>query len=153
LKGPKFRYTLEPILQTRTWDRDALLSDLGKINETVTTQCRTLAHLEQEITAVASHCKDNMSSADRFGIERLRIATTYLGDLTGRRAEEKNKLFRLEEERDRVAEQLTRSQKALDAVESHKDETRLVFRNAQAAQGIKELDDHWAMLQQHSGKP
>lgn len=149
MKGGRFRYALEPVLLTRQWDRDALLAELGKANGAVAEQARKLAALENEMAVATADWKRNAAAAGGLTVDRLRIVNIYIHDMAARCEEEKRRLADLEHERDALAESLSRSQKAVEAVESHKDETRAAFRKVQAATAIKESDDHWSMLQQH----
>jgi flagellar export protein FliJ len=151
LNGKRFRYALEPVLLTRQWSRDALLVELGNANSAVAEQVSKLEALEKELAVAATDSKANAAASAGLSVDRLRITTTYMRDLAARRNETKQRLTELEHERDELTQQLARSQKAVEAVESHKEESKLAFRKIQAAAAIKESDDHWSMLQQHTG--
>ena len=151
MKGGRFRYALEPVLLTRLWDRDALLAELGKANGAVAEQTKKLAALENDMAAATTDWKRNAQASGGLTVDRFRIVNLYLHDLAARCEAEKRILAELEHERDALAERLSRSQKAVEAVESHKDEMRVAFRKGHAAMALKESDDHWSLLQQHTG--
>lgn len=151
MKGNRFRYVLEPVLLTRQWDRDGVLAELGKANGAVAEQAIKLEALDKAMAAATGDFKRSAEMPAGLSIDRLRISTTYIHDLGARREEAKQILADLECERDELVEQLTRSQKSVEAVESHKKDSLLAFRRIQVAAAIKESDDHWSMLQQHTG--
>ena len=150
MKGARFRYALEPVLLMRQWDRDALLAELGKANGTVAEQAVKLTALKKEMAVAADDWKRNAAASDGVTIERLRIMNVYIQDLAARYEEAKRQHAYLEQVRDELAERLVQSQKAVEAVESHKEDMHVAFRKVQASAAIKESDDHWSMLQQHT---
>lgn len=144
----KFRYVLEPVLLMRQWDRDALLADLAAANAALDKAQGEVERLELEIAAVTQEWQQAATTSTGIAVHKIAILSRYLDDLIGRR-DVAQQLVRLKErEREGLAEETMNQQKAVEAIELHKDDMRAIHRKAQANAALKEADDHWSTLQE-----
>jgi len=141
-----FRYALEPVRLTRKWSLDALLTDLGSLNASLSGCKSRLSRVADEMQAASSEWKKLASGRDGFDVGNLKVMNDYIRHLSDRHTVLKEEVEKLEEERNMLIDQVNRSKKELDAVEEHRDRMHSGFLQSRLRVDLKSADNHWNAL-------
>ena len=143
----RFRYALEPVLLTRRWALDALLLALGEHNAAVAAQAALQAQTQACYDAAASDWRALAATAEAQSVQTFAVNGRYLGDLGRQLREQAAHMEALSAARDEVIGQVVSAQRALEAVERHRDEMRRQYIQKRVSADFKLADDQWNTLQ------
>lgn len=149
----RFHYALQPVLLSRTWALDALKLELGECNAALAGLQQQRAAIEHESAAVNQAWQTRSSAAGNFSVDGFATVIAYLGQLDGHLRRKSEEIALAAGERDALIERVVEGQRALDAVEEHRDKMFALFRKEETSAQFKVADDHWSTLhvrdQQH----
>lgn len=143
----RFRYALEPLRLTRRWELDALLTGLADCHAQVRAQQQALDALDESLAQARGHWLAGQAEGSVLALESLALLGRYLNDGVARRHDLAQALAKLEAERDAAAQRAAQAQRALDAVEDHRDECHAGYRRMRAGGDLKLADEHWNVMQ------
>ncbi|ATQ74324.1 hypothetical protein CR152_07235 [Massilia violaceinigra] len=149
MSGARFRYALEPILLTRRWDHDALLGELAERNVAIRQQQEAIGALQAQSEQLALEWAGVCASGQALPVERFARTTRYLSQLAGQVRAEQAALAQLQAGRDELVDRVMASQRAIEAVEEHRDEMKAKFVQLRLSGDFKIADDQWNTL--HAG--
>jgi flagellar biosynthesis chaperone FliJ len=143
-----FSYALAPVLLTRTWELDALLLELGQCNEKLAGERQQLQELQARTQEVSQAWAEAASpGAEGFSVQGLELVTRFLGDLHAQTRVLEEAFAKTALERDGLIASVTKAQRALEAVEQHRDDMKAQFVRLRASGDFKAADDQWNTLQ------
>lgn len=143
----RFRYGLAPLLLTRQWDLDALLVELGEHNAALARQEQDLAALRARAGALVADWNGMTGGGKALSVERFARTTQFLSDLSRRTRDGQAELENMARARDELATRVVAAQRALEAVEEHRDEMKSKFIQLRLSGDFKIADDQWNTLQ------
>jgi len=143
----RFRYALEPVLLTRQWALDALLLTLGEHNAAVAAQAALQAETQARYEAAASDWRALAAAQQAQSVQTFVMNGRYLAELARQLREQAAQMDALSAARDEVIAQVVSAQRALEAVEQHRDETRRQYIQERVSSDFKLADDQWNTLQ------
>lgn len=141
-----FKYALEPVRLTRKWSLDALLADLGSLNASLSGSKSRLSKVVDEMAAASGEWKKLASAKNGFDAANLKAMNDYIRHLSDRHTVLKEEVAKLEEERNMLIDQVSRSKKELDAVEQHHERMQSSFLQTRLRVDLKSADHHWNAL-------
>lgn len=143
----RFRYGLAPLLLTRQWDLDALLVELGEHNAALARQQQDIAQLRAGAAALAAEWNGMNGAGKALSVERFARMTHFLSDLSRRTRDGEAALEDMVLARDELATRVVGAQRALEAVQEHRDEMKSKFVQLRLSGDFKIADDQWNTLQ------
>ncbi len=143
----RFRYALEPVLLTRQWALDALLLTLGEHNAAVAAQAALQAQTQARYEAAVSDWRALAATQQAQSVQTFAMNGRYLADLARQMRAEATQMDALSAARDEVVAQVVSAQRALEAVEQHRDEMRRQYLRKRVSADFKLADDQWNTLQ------
>lgn len=143
----RFRYALQPLLLTRQWDLEALLRELAGQNEAVARQEAALAALRARSALAADEWSALSQASGHLSVDRFSMLAAYLNDLAGLVRASALVLDQLNAERDLLIERVAAAQRAIEAIEEHRDAMQAKFVQLRASGDYKLADDQWNTLQ------
>ena len=144
----RFRYPLQPILLTRQWDLDALLSDLASIRQSIAILQRDLQKLQNQGAALAAGWKRESEIRNDMNVDQFVTAARFMHDLSMKIRSIRNSVEEWQKKEISLLDSIMRAKRGIDAVEHHRDELRAEFFKSKSKEQFKALDDHWAILQE-----
>lgn len=142
-----FRYALEPLRLARSWTSDEALAELASEQRNVALAREALDALLARLEQVRADWIATQASGAVLALDRMALLARYLDDGARQRAALERELATLEARRDAAAAaRAAAAQRALDAVEEHRDGQRLAFRRERANADLKTADEHWNAL-------
>lgn len=152
----KFSYALKPVLLKRQWDLDALLLDLNQFNGALAKLKEEIMKIEDDARAVSEDWK-RASSSGTIDISRFSMVTQYLQELAAQCLAKEKEIAEQERQRDALIDRVVAAQRAVEAVELHRDEMKAEFIKLRLSEDFKSADDHWSTLQarmeNYDGRP
>lgn len=149
MKGARgFRYSLEPVRAMRSWAVDACraeLAELGASMSALERRLHQLALLQQSAAA-----QSRSAGQQPVGIDLFLRLQAYGADLERQARSQKEALARLEEERESAVARLNKAQRALEAVDEHRDNALARHGRDAASREYAVADDQWNCLQWRS---
>lgn len=139
----RFRYALQPILLTRQWDLDALLRQLGDLNADLAERRRELDAVAARSAAAGQEWHALHAAAQPLSVDRYTLLSRYLGQLGRELAAGRQALAELERRRDELIAQLLKAQRAVEAVEQHRDAAQAKHVQLRRSGEFKLADDQW----------
>jgi uncharacterized protein YhaN len=150
-RGRRFRYALEPVLRERRWERDALLAELGQQSAAIAREQEALAALRGQAVALSDQWTGRAAAAGALPVDSFARVTRYLSQLAGQARAKDAELTRLAAGRDALVERMVPAQRALDAIERHRDRMHGLFVRLDQSGEFKLADDRWNTLQAKDG--
>ena len=147
MRRARFRYALEPVLLTRQWALDALLLTLGEHNAAVAAQAALQAQTQARYEAAVSDWRALAATQQAQSVQTFAMNGRYLADLARQMRAEATQMDALSAARDEVVAQVVSAQRALEAVEQHRDEMRRQYLRKRVSADFKLADDQWNTLQ------
>jgi chromosome segregation ATPase len=145
--GPRFRYALEPVALQRLWALDAVRQELSEHNFKLAEQRKQCQALAGQMAQATMAWRAQAAPGAVLQVERHAVWLRYLAD-------QRRQMLRLEEtiavlqtERDAIIDRLASAQRAVEAIDEHRSETRVAFFKARSSAELKEVDDQWNVLQ------
>lgn len=145
----KFIYPLEPILLSRQWDLDALLTELGDVNAALLRLKKEITAIQADIDLLASDWDELTRTAMHMPLERYEVMTRYLGHLGRQRGLKEKAALELERARDQLIEHVLMARHKLDAIGEHRDDALASFLKDSLKEEYKDADERWAGIQAH----
>lgn len=146
----RFRYALEPVLLTRRWALDALLLTLAECNAAVAAQAALQAATRASFDAAAAAWRTLAATEQVQSVETFALNARYCADLGRQLHEQAAEMAALDAARDAAIAQVMDGQRALEAVERHRDELQHQFMQQRASADFKVADDQWNTRQTES---
>ncbi|MEN9868605.1 MAG: hypothetical protein RL748_4195 [Pseudomonadota bacterium] len=143
----RFHYTLQPVLLERQWELDAACQELARINQLIASGEQALQNLQQEQASVSSAWQQESAQAQGLQRDRFELVTRYMAQLAGQYQQQQSSLQQYRNERDGLIERVGQARRALDAVEEHRDLSKVKFTRQQLSADGKIADDQWSMAQ------
>jgi hypothetical protein len=143
----RFRYALEPIRLTRQWALDALLRELGERNAACLKAQQALSRLREQLAAASAEWCGLSDSSGHLSVDRFRMLSAYMRDQEQQITAANELLADLLAQRDALIDKVVLSQRAVEAVEEHRDEMRTEFIKLRMSGEFKIADDQWNTLQ------
>lgn len=143
----RFRYALEPVLLTRQWAVDALLLTLGEHNAAIAAQASLQAATKASYDAAAGQWRAMAEAQQVQSVQTFAINGRYLADLAQQLREQDAHMAVLSAARDEVIAQVISAQRALEAVERHRDDMSRQYVKKRVSADFKLSDDQWNTLQ------
>jgi hypothetical protein len=147
MKG-RFLYPLQPLLLTRQWDLDALLVELGEQNAALAATSAAIAELRAKLAQAGAEWERQRAGGALLPVAQFAMFTRFMGQLGGQLREREAALAEQNAARDALVERMAQSQRALEAVEEHRDGELARFIQARLSGDFKLADDQWNTLQQ-----
>jgi len=140
--APRFRYALQPVLLTRQWDLDNARTALAEHNAILAGRRDEHAQANGLLGAAQEEWR-GLGAAAHVSIDRFTRLSHYIADR--QRAADKlaADVAQLEQESVALADQVAAAQRALEAVEEHKDRMRGEFHQSLLAAEGRAGDEHW----------
>lgn len=142
-----FRYALEPLLLTRQWELDRLRTELGELNAAWATQ-------HQAVQALLSRQQESVAQWNGLGasgqplyVDRFVMLQRYIDDGERQLRQAREALDALAERRDALTDTLRLAQRALEAVQEHRQKMQAQFMQSTLSLDFKAADDQWIMAQ------
>ncbi len=139
----RFRYALEPVLLTRRWALDALRLALGECNAAVAAQTALQVATRASLAAASDQWRMVAATQQAHSVQTFALNARYLADLGSQLREQTAHMAALGVARDAAIAQLMDAQRALDAVERHRDGMRQQYFQQRASANFKLADDQW----------
>lgn len=141
----RFQYALQPMLLTRQWELDRLRSELGEVNTAWAAQDASVKALLQRQQTSMLDWSGLEGAAGPLSVDRFVMLARHIDDcgLQARRAQEV--LDVLTQRRDELTDHLHLAQRALDAVQEHREKMQLRFLQDGISLDFKAVDDQWGM--------
>lgn len=141
----RFQYALQPMLLTRQWELDRLRSELGEVNTAWDAQDASVKALLQRQQTSMLDWSGLEGAAGPLSVDRFVMLARHIDDcgLQARRAQEV--LDVLTQRRDELTDHLHLAQRALDAVQEHREKMQLRFLQEGISIDFKASDDQWGM--------
>lgn len=141
----RFQYALQPMLLTRQWELDRLRSELGEMNAAWAAQDASVKTLLQRQQASMQEWGGLEGAAGPLSVDLFVMLARHIDDcgLQARRAQEA--LNVLTQRRDELTDRLNLAQRALDAVQEHREKMQLLFLQGRISLDFKAADDQWGM--------
>jgi hypothetical protein len=143
----RFRYALEPVLLTRRWALDDLLLALGERNAAIAAQAKLQAKTRASYEAAADQWRAAAALQQAQSVQTFALNARYLADLARQLREQAEHMAELGTARDEVIAQVVSAQRALEAVERHRDEMKQEYVQKRVSADFKVADDQWNTLQ------
>lgn len=141
----RFRYALQPMLLTRQWELDRLRSELGELHAAWSKQNAALQVLLQRQQASMGEWNALGSSAQSLSVDSFVMLSRYIGDCARQAGAERQALDALEAQMEELTARLRLAQRALEAVEEHREKMQAQFVQAKVSLDFKAADDQWGM--------
>lgn len=151
-RGAQFRYALEPLLLTRQWDLDDLLRQLGERNAECASAQSALELLCAHLAAAAAQWHGLSGHSGHLSVDRFTLLARYMRDQERQIRQSRAALEILLAERSTLIDQVVLSQRAVEAVEEHRDASRAQFIKLRMSGEFKLADDQWNILQSRIGQ-
>jgi chromosome segregation ATPase len=142
----KFHYSLAPVLLTRQWNLDALLSDLNRIASELSAKKNALSALQRDMEIACNEWKTHSDDMHGVTVDRYRVLMRYLGDLAGQCLAKEKEIDALEEERNQMIDRVATAKRAVEAIEQHRDDMRSEFMKEKMSGDFRDIDDQWSTL-------
>lgn len=142
----RFRYALAPLRQTRQWDLDALLRDLGELNAAIAAGEAKLAGLRGAMVEASAGWQRRCAGTAVIAVADFITLNRYAGDLAAQARAAELELAELGAQQDALAAQVAMAQRGLEAVDDHRDLMRAQFVQARLSNEFKDADDQWNTL-------
>lgn len=146
-RGARFRYALEPVLLTRTWQLDALMLELAEQNGAIAAQALAQADVRRRIDQAAEAWNHEKASGRAQSVSQFVLASRYMGELARQAREAVAQMAMLAAQRDETIERVVAAKRGVEAVEAHRDEMRARFMQQRSSADFKLADDQWNTLQ------
>ncbi len=143
----RFEYSLQPVLLTRKWDHDALLSELNEVNSLLAEKNSTLADIKKSSDLAAEDWSRLSNASHHLNVDSFTVLTRYIHDLASQRLAQELEIAAVEERRDLLISRVVASQRGVESVEQHRDQMKEDFVKLRLSGDFKEADDHWSTLQ------
>lgn len=143
----RFRYALDPILLTRQWSLNALLVELGESNEKIAIEQKNLALLKEKVNTAYAEWQALSNVAQVVSVQRFAMHNHYIGDLLTQVKKLELHIEQQNKERDELIEKVVAAQRAVEAVEQHRDEMKARFVKLRLSGDFKIADDQWNTIQ------
>ncbi len=143
----RFRYALEPVALQRQWALDALLRALGDCNASLRQQRDAHDQVLVQLAQGRQQWLEMGAPGRPLQIDRQQRLSTYLQQRRQAAASLEQACAELEQQREELITQVGAAQRAVDAVEEHKETMRQAFFKAMRAGEFKDADDQWNVLQ------
>lgn len=143
----RFRYALEPIALQRQWALDALLRELSDCNAELTQRLEECAAEQARIAQAGQQWKQLGRDGQGVQVERFALLSRYLADRRGVLAQLEQALQATQQRRDALISSVAEAQRALEAVDEHREQMRKTFVRARVSGEFKDADDQWNVLQ------
>ncbi len=139
----RFRYALEPILMTRQWALNALLLELGEQNEALTQAQNKLANLQGTVNTAYQQWQALTSASQGLSVDGFVMHNRYIADCLAQVKARQDEITKLNQARDELIEKVVAAEKAVEAVEQHREEMHAKFLQLRASGDFKIADDQW----------
>lgn len=150
--GGRFRYALEPVRLSREWALDALRLALGE-SQAVLAEHEMALQQAQQRSAAAVAAWGGLAGAGRtLAADQLLLAQRYLADCRQQQRTAEAALAAQQDKHEELVAQVLAAQRALDAVEEHRQQAWNAFRKARQSLEFKDADAHWGILQAGIGR-
>jgi hypothetical protein len=146
----RFHYALEPLLLTRRWALDALLLTLAECNAAIAAQAARQAATRASLDDAAAQWRTVAATEQVHSVQTFALNARYLADLGRQLHDQAAALAALDAERDAAIAQVMDGQRALEAVERHRDSMRQQHMQKRASADFKVADDQWNTRQPES---
>jgi hypothetical protein len=143
----RFRYPLQPVLLTRQWALDALMLTLGEHNAAIAVQAALQAATRDSYEAAADQWRAVAAAQQAQSVQTFAMNGRYLADLARQLREQAAHTAELSAARDEVIAQVVNAQRALEAVERHRDDMKQEYIQKRVSADLKVADDQWNTLQ------
>lgn len=146
----RFRYALAPVLLTRRWALDALLLTLAECNAAIATLAALQAATRASLDAASAQWRTEAATQQVQSVQIFALNTRYLADLGRQLHEQAAQMAMLDIARDGAIAEVMAGQRALEAVERHRDSMRQQHVQQRASADFKLADDQWNTRQTES---
>ncbi len=143
----RFEYALEPVLLTKQWDLDALLIELGALNEQVAQHQAALERLREQQAKADGQWRALSASSAAMSVEQFELVRRYAHDLALQATKAQETLATSERERDATIERVVLSQRSVEVFEEHREHMKERFTQLRLSGEFKLADDQWNTLQ------
>ena len=137
---------------TRQWDLDALLRQLGDMNAECASAQQALELLCAQLAAAAAEWNGLSGHSGHLSVDRFQLLAGYMRDQDLQIKQARAALDVLLAEREALIDQVVLSQRAVEAVEEHRDGMRAQFVKLRMSGEFKIADDQWNTLQARIGQ-
>jgi len=142
-----FLYALEPVALQRQWTLDALLLELNECNFTLRQRHDEREQVLAQLAQGRSDWRAMSAPGQALQIDRQRRLAGYLQERQRAVAALAQACNALVQQREQIIVQIGAAQRALDAVQAHKDRARAAFFKNRLSGEFKHADDQWNVLQ------
>lgn len=143
----RFRYALEPVLLTRTWQLDALMLELGEQNAAIAAQALVQADIQGRIARARAAWGEQTAGARYQSVDQFLLVTRYMGDLARQARDAASRMNELAAQRDGTIERVVLAKRGVEAAEAHRDAMRARFVQQRLSGDFKLADDQWNTIQ------
>lgn len=142
-----FAYQLEPVLATRRWALDAYRAQLGELTRQIVDQQLKMDQLQQSRESLSAVARSSGTAGAHTGADAFVRMHAYGAALAARLEECGAGLTRLERQHADLVDQVHKAQRALEAVEEHRDGALAKHVQAGMSKEFARADDQWNSLQ------
>lgn len=142
--GKRFHYSLEPVALQRQWKFDALQRELGDCNRLLAQHVAEHDAVLREVATGALTWKALGEDGLPVPVERFVLLTRFLGERRDQAAAMAVRVAACTEQRDALVARLAAAQRAIDAIQRHRNDMHQHFKDARASVEFRHADDQWA---------
>lgn len=146
-RGARFRYVLEPVLLTRTWQLDALMLELGEQNAAIAAQALAQADIQARMVQAGAAWDEQKAGTSFQSVDQFVLVTRYMAELARQSREAALRMDELTAQRDVTIERVVLAKRSVEAAEAHRDAMRKRFVQQRLSGDFKLADDQWNTLQ------
>lgn len=143
-----FRYSLQPLLLTRRWEMESLMIELGEHNAALAETAAAIAGLRERMAAASADWRQQQGAGVVLQMTQMSMFTRFMGELNERCAGYEALQARQVMARDALVDRVAGSQRALEAIEDHRDDEREGFSRHRQQGELRLADDQWNTLRQ-----
>lgn len=136
-----FRYPLEALRTKYGWELNLVKLELASANAEVARQENALRDADTRLDDAMTDWKQRLGERKQFDAHAQRLVNVYLGQLRETCDTQRQNLQNAQQARDEVMARLLEAQRAVDRVETHRDDALATFGREAATRAYRAADD------------
>jgi chromosome segregation ATPase len=143
----RFRYGLEPVLQTRRWELDRLRTELADCNAVLSARRTAQQAAQQELQALQGDWLALSGGGQLLAVDRFTRLSHYIAERQAHARAVAQALAEVEQQNGELMDEVRSAQAALEAIEAHRDKMQAQFVQHSLSGACRVADDQWIISQ------
>jgi chromosome segregation ATPase len=148
----RFRYGLEPVLQTRRWELDRLRTELADCNAVLAMRRAEHSAAQQELLALQGDWQALSGGGQLLEVDRFMRLSQYIAERQAHARAVAQALAEVEQKNGELMDEVSSTQAALEAIEAHRAKMQAQFVQHSLRGACRVADDQWIISQTGKGQ-